>query len=105
MERPRVLDLPGGAALESRSRFPAHLVMDPYSVSSIRRSGVHSRRILPVVVSVGSTLLALAALVRVDAPSPSVGRVRPLRERFRAGFEQAARGESLREEGIGERDA
>ena len=66
---------------------------------------MHSRRILPVVVSVGSTLLALAALLRVDVPSRSVGRVRPLRERFRAEFEQAARGESLREEGIGERDA
>src|SRR5436190_22656876 len=76
--------------------------MDRYSVGSIGRSGVHSRRILPVVVSVGSTLLALAALVRVDPPSRSV---RPLRERFRAELEQAARGESPREEGIGERAA
>src|SRR5438093_13181865 len=79
--------------------------MDRYSVGSIGRSGVHSRRILPVVVSVGSTLLALAALLRVDVPSRSVGRVRPLRERFRADFEQAARGESIREDGIGDRDA
>src|SRR2546421_286417 len=66
--------------------------MDRYSVGSIGRSGVHSRRILPVVVSVGSTLLALAALVRVDPPSRSV---RPLRERFRAEFEQAARGTAI----------
>jgi photosystem II stability/assembly factor-like uncharacterized protein len=75
---------------------------------------VHSRRVLPVVVSVGSTLLALAALVPVAAPSRSVGRedreerprrVRPLRERFRAEVEQATRGESLRDESIGERDA
>jgi len=75
---------------------------------------VHSRRMVPVVVSVGSTLLALAALVPLASLSRGVGRedqeerrgrVRPLRERFQAEFEKAGRGEGLREEGVGERDA
>ena len=72
------------------------------------------RRQIPVVVSVGSTLMALAALVPLPSPPREAareergekrGRVRPLRERFRAEFEQAARSDARGEESIGERDA
>ena len=71
-------------------------------------------RSVAALVSLGSTLMALAAVLPLasDSRGPAReereerrGRVRPLRERFRAEFERAARGDARREEGIGERDA
>src|SRR6185295_456811 len=79
-----------------------------------RRSAVHSRRTLAVAVSLASTLMAVGALAPFLSTSRTVrredrgegrGRVRPLRDRFRAEFERTARGDARREEGIGERDA
>ena len=75
---------------------------------------MHSRRRLSVFFALGSTLLALAALAPLASSSRGTwreerdqkrGRVRPLKERFRAEFEQAARGDARQEESTGERDA